>query len=385
MKKWVFQIGILLFIFLNPIIANAENSLLDISEQWLNDEDLQVEWKKVISSYREYLPISEDRHWLDAVRDGSVFSIKSWLRGITDFFIHEWIVNGKLIGMLIFLSLLSVFLRLLINSFENESVSKASYVVIFGVLLTLAISSFYQAVQFTTAAIDGMSNFMIALLPIMLSVMAAFGNIASVAFFNPIILFFVQFSGIIIGKIILPLFFLSAILSIVSTVNSEYNVTRLANLLKQISFFILGGFLTIFLTVMSLQGVNAAVTDGITIRAAKFFTSNFIPVVGRMFTDATDTVFSASILLKNAIGLAGVIIIMIITLFPAIKVLVLALIFKFSSAILQPIADGPIVDAIDTMGKHILYIFTALLAVSIMFFFALVMLVIVGNMTLMIR
>ena len=79
----------------------------------------------------------------------------------------------------------------------------------------MAISSFYQAVQFTTAAIDGMSNFMIALLPIMLSVMAAFGNIASVAFFNPIILFFVQFSGIIIGKIILPLFFLSAILSIV--------------------------------------------------------------------------------------------------------------------------------------------------------------------------
>src|SRR5690554_157476 len=103
MKKWVFQIGILLFIFLNPIFANAENSLLDISEQWLNDEDLQVEWKKVISSYREYLPISEDRHWLDAVRDGTVFSNKSWLRGITDFFIHEWIVNRQFIVMLIFL------------------------------------------------------------------------------------------------------------------------------------------------------------------------------------------------------------------------------------------------------------------------------------------
>lgn len=64
---------------------------------------------------------------------------------------------------------------------------------------------------------------------------------------------------------------------------------------------------------MSLQGVNAAVTDGVAIRAAKYVTSNFIPVIGRMFTDATDTVLSASILLKNSIGIAGVIIILLIT------------------------------------------------------------------------
>ncbi|MGM8214084.1 stage III sporulation protein AE [Bacillaceae bacterium W0354] len=385
MKKWALTSLFLMIIIISPMSIHAEEIWTNVTDDWLDDDEVAKQWDEILSSYRDYLPISKDKHWLDAVREGSIFSPKDWIRGITDFFIHEWIVNGRLLGMLIFLTLLSVFLRLLINSFENESVSKVSYIVIFGVLLTLAISSFQQAADYTTGAISGMGNFMIALLPLMLSVMAAFGNIASVAFFNPIILFFVQFSGIIIGKIVLPLFFLSAILSIVSTINSEYNVTRLANLLKQAAFFILGGFLTLFLSVMSLQGVNAAVSDGVAIRAAKFVTSNFIPVVGRMFTDATDTVFSASVLLKNAIGLAGVIVIMIITLFPALKVLVLALIFRISAAILQPIADGPIVDAIDTMGKHILYIFTALLAVSLMFFFSLVMLVIVGNLTLMIR
>lgn len=62
----------------------------------------------------------------------------------------------------------------------------------------------------------------------------------------------------------------------------------------------MGAFLTLFVSLMSLQGVNAAVTDGVAIRAAKYVTSNFIPVIGRMFTDATDTVLSASILLKNS-------------------------------------------------------------------------------------
>lgn len=70
-----------------------------------------------------------------------------------------------------------------------------------------------------------------------------------------------------------------------------------------------------------------------------------------------------------------------ITLFPVIKVLVIGLIFKVTSAVLQPIADGPVVDLIDVMGKYILYILVALLLMSLMFFFAIVMLIIVSNMT----
>lgn len=203
--------------------------------------------------------------------------------------------------------------------------------------------------------------------------------------FQPLILVFTQVSGVLISKLVLPLLFISAILHIASFVNEEFNVSRLADLFKYVAFVIMGAFLTLFVSLMSLQGVNAAVTDGVAIRAAKYVTSNFIPVIGRMFTDATDTVLSASILLKNSIGIAGVIIILLITLFPVIKVLVIGLIFKVTSAVLQPIADGPVVDLIDVMGKYILYILVALLLMSLMFFFAIVMLIIVSNMTLMIR
>ncbi|SEP73307.1 stage III sporulation protein AE [Piscibacillus halophilus] len=367
------------------IQATERNQLFEVPTEWAESEEMQAQWQQILANYREYLPFSSQDHWLDSVQDGSVFTLKYWLSGILSFFVNEWIVNGKLLGMLIFLTLLSVFLKLLIGSFENETVSKVSYLVIFGVLLTIAVTSFYHAVEYATNAVDAMGNFMIALLPLMLSLMAAFGNVASVAFFQPIILVFVQVSGILISKVVLPLFFLSAILNIASTINNEYNVTKLANLIRQIAFIVLGAFLMLFVSIMSLQGVNAAVTDGIAIRAAKFVTSNFIPVIGRMFTDATDTVLSASVLLKNSIGIAGVVLILIITLFPVLKVLVLGLIFKLSAALLQPVADGPIIEAIETMGKHILYILAALLAVSLMFFFALVMLIIVGNLTLMVR
>ena len=77
--------------------------------------------------------------------------------------------------------------------------------------------------------------------------------------------------------------------------------------------------MTVFLSVVSIQGTATAVADGVAIKTAKFVTGNFIPVVGRMFTDAADTVISASVILKNTIGLAGVGILLFIVFISSIK------------------------------------------------------------------
>src|SRR5690625_3625068 len=113
----------------------------------------------------------------------------------------------------------------------------------------------------------------------------------------------------IVSVFVLPLLYLSALLKIVSTLSENYKVTHLANLFKQISMGVLGLFLTVFLGVVSVQGTVSAVQDGVAMKTAKFVTGNFIPVVGRTFTDAADTILSASLLLKNTIGVLGLIII----------------------------------------------------------------------------
>ena len=64
-----------------------------------------------------------------------------------------------------------------------------------------------------------------------------------------------------------------------------------------------------------------------------------------MFTDAADTVISASVLLKNTVGIAGVAILLLIAAFPAIKMLMIAFIYKLAAALLQPIGGGPVIAA----------------------------------------
>ena len=136
-----FSVVVFMILAFIPVHATAEEQQMDLEmdEQWIDTEEIQVYWQDALRQYREFIPLSADEHWLDAVKDGSIFSIKDWFNGFLLFFLEEWRTNGKLIGMLFLLSLLSVFLKILVGSFENSSVSKISYLVIFGVLLTVAI------------------------------------------------------------------------------------------------------------------------------------------------------------------------------------------------------------------------------------------------------
>jgi stage III sporulation protein AE len=155
--------------------------------------------------------------------------------------------------------------------------------------------------------------------------------------------------------------------------------------MRNVSIGVLGGFLTIFLGVISVQGTSSAVADGITVRTAKFITGNFVPVVGRMFTDATDTVLSASLLLKNTVGLVGVAILLFITAFPALKLLSIAIIYKLAAALIQPVGGGPIISCLSIISRSVIYIFAALAVVSLMFFLCITLVITASNITMMVR
>lgn len=365
--------------------AISPQAIVDSQLDSINIDELKGFWEKISNDYGGFLPESQKGSLYEFLKGEKSFSFKEWVSGFIKFIFHEFIVNGKLLGSLILLTVFSMFLQSLQNSFEKSTVSKVAYAIVFMVLIIIALNSFHVAISYTQDAIDTMISFIMALIPLLLALIAASGGIVSAAFFHPVILFLMNISGLFIQYVVLPLLFLSTLLSIVSTLSENYKVTQLANLLKNWSIGLLGTFLTIFLGVISVQGASAAVTDGITLRTAKFITGNFIPVIGRMFTDATDTVISASVLLKNTVGIAGVAILIIIAAFPAIKILMIAFIYKFAAAILQPLGGGPIITCLDIISKSVIYVFAALAIVSLMFFLSITVIIAAGNLTMMVR
>lgn len=397
-QRWQFiPIIILVFFFLSITGVQAAEEGKDqsnpLSPQELVDEqlkslditELKQFWEDISYKYGGFLPESQKGSLYDFISGEKKFSLKQWGMGVVKFAFQEFVANGKLLGSLIMLTIFSMFLQSMQNAFEKSAISKVAYSIVYMVLVIIALNSFHIAISYTNEAIGSMISFVLALVPLLLALIAASGGLISAAFFHPVILFLMNISGLFMQYIILPLLFLATLLSIVSTMSEQYKVSQLAALLRNWSIGLMGLFLTVFLGVISVQGASAAVSDGVTIRTAKFVTGNFIPVIGRMFTDATDTVVSASVLLKNTVGIAGVGILLIIVAFPAIKILMIAFIYKFAAAILQPLGGGPIITCLDIISKSVIYVFAALGIVSLMFFLCITVIVAAGNLTMMIR
>ncbi|GFZ77409.1 stage III sporulation protein AE [Compostibacillus humi] len=384
------KIILFLFVFLLTGQASvfAQDEGEDVQDYILSEislEGVEQYWNELQQEYGDYLPELDKITVYEFIKNEGSLSLKNIFLGFIHYLFHELILNGKLLGSLLMLTLFSMLLQTIHTAFESSSVSKIAYFVIYAVLILIALNSFYVSVSYTEDAIRMMTSFMIGLIPLILGLMATFGNIVSISFFHPMIIFLINVSGVLISKIILPLLFLSALLMIVSSLSEKYKVTQLATLFKNVSMGILGVFLTIFLGVISVQGSASAIQDGVAMKTAKFITGNFIPVVGRTFTDATDTILSASLLLKNTIGIVGLCIVLFIALFPAIKILAVALIYKITAALLQPVGDGPVISALNTISNYILLILASLLTITLMFFLAIVIIIVASNLTLLVR
>jgi stage III sporulation protein AE len=363
----------------------SPQELVDAQLKTMDLTELKQYWEDIQSKYGGFLPESQKGSLYDFVKGDKKFSFKDWTQGVLKFLFHEFVVNGKLLGSLILLTIFSMFLQSMQNAFESSTISKVAYSIVYMVLVIIALNSFHIVIEYTNEAIGSMISFVLALIPLLLALIASSGGIISAAFFHPVILFLMNISGMFMQYVILPLLFLATLLSIVSTMSDQYKVTQLAQLLRNWSIGLMGLFLTVFLGVISVQGASTAITDGVAIRTAKFVTGNFIPVIGRIFTDAADTVVSASGLLKNSVGIAGVGILLIIVAFPAIKILMIAFIYKFAAAILQPLGGGPVIKCLDIISKSVIYVFAALGIVSLMFFLSITVIVAAGNLTMMMR
>jgi len=342
-------------------------------------------WDGLVTKYGGYLPESQKGSFMEFVKGEKEISIKEWMLGLLKYLFHELVANGKLLGTLIMLTIFSALLQSLQSAFSKSSVSKIADAVVYMVLIIFALNSFYVVMTYARETIQTMVDFILALLPILLALIATGGGVVSVSFFHPIIIFLMNTSGLLMNYIVLPLLLLATILSIVSTMSDQYKVTKLSKLLQNVSVGIIGIFLTIFLGVLSVQGTATAVADGIAVKTAKFVTGNFIPVVGRMFTEAADTVISASGLLKNTVGIIGLVILCLIVAFPAIQIFCIAFIYKFAAAVLQPVGGGAIIQCLDIIGRSIIYVFACLAIVSFMFFLSITIIIAAGNITLMMR
>lgn len=192
------------------------------------------------------------------------------------------------------------------------------------------------------------------------------GSITTSTILEPIILFLINFVGNIIQTLIIPLVLLFTSLIIISKISEQVQVDKLAKFLKSGIVWFLGIVLTIFVGVVSLEGTLSSSIDGITAKTGKAVVSSAIPVVGKILGDAVDTVLGCGLILKNAVGIIGVVIIIGICIVPIIKLTILTMSYKIVAVATQTIADSKITGLLEEIGDVFKILLGILCAISFM-------------------
>ena len=291
----------------------------------------------------------------------------------------------SVLGSVIVIIIIHSILKSISDGLENKSVSQITYYVQYILIVTLIMGNFADIMEMVQETIQNLVGFMNSLIPILITLMLTTGSIASASLLEPIILFIITFIGNFITTVLIPFVLFSTALNIVSKVSERIQVDKLSKFFNSTVVWILGIVLTLFIGVVSVEGSLSSTVDGITAKTAKAAVSNFIPVVGKILGDAVDTVIGCSNILKNAVGIIGVIIIVGICILPIIKLAVLMGLYYLAGAICQPIADSKIVKLLEEMGNTFKLLLAIMCSISVMLIVGTTLVIKITNSGLMYR
>jgi len=326
-------------------------SLLDGPEEYA-DLFGDITIRDTINKLIEGTPIFDSDKLIDIIKELFILEIKTSI-----------ILGCEIISICIIIGLLSN----LSVSFGNKAVSSLGTIICSCLIIAISIGSFYQTYESCSETMDIMTKTMEVLLPIMIPLLISMGGLSSGSIMDPVIIGAVTGFNFTMQHIILPLIFLSALFILINSITEKDYIKKLAVFMRKGALFLTGLTITVFSGLTTIQGIVTKSADGLLMKTARFSIDNFVPIMGGFAADSLDIMISCIGVIKSAVGIIGIVIIITILTIPVIKIFAIAVIYKITAIIAEPIATKNISDSLNEIGTSAITMTVVLGAGAFMF------------------
>ena len=359
--------------------------LLEEQLNSLNIRELERTLEDILNTNSEYYKdVNVKEILFSALKGKNVLDFKAFVTLAFKSLINELLNNLTLISQIVIIAIACSILSNLQSSFEKDNISQLANYVCYIVLSMMIINSFTLALELGKGTVSKMVDFMQVILPILLALLTAIGSPGTKLLFNPVVLGAVNIIGTLIKNFIFPLIFFTFIVGIISRISNKVQFNKISELMREIIIVIIGASFTVFIGIISIYEIGSNI-DGIAVQTAKFAVDSFIPIIGKFLSDAVEVVVGGSAILKNGLGMMGLVALVLICLIPVIRISILVFVYKLVAAIIQPITADGILGYFEEISKSLVLILVGILSVAIMFFITISVVVEAGNAALMLR
>lgn len=272
-----------------------------------------------------------------------------------------------IIASIIAISILGGMVGNLKPSTNGKSIGNIVHFVTYGVVIVFLGTTLVEMIALTTKTLTNLKSTMDAIFPILLTLLTAVGGTVSVSLYQPAIAMLGNVFISLITYFLLPLFIFSIIFSIVGNLSNNVKLDKFVAFLQGTFKWSIGLIFTLFLGFMTIQGISAGAVDGLSIRTAKYTIKSYVPIVGGYVSDGLSIIMASSMLIKNAVGTAGLLLVLFMAISPVINLILFMLSLKFMAGIIEPIGDKKVANFVSDISKSMCMLVALIVAVSFMY------------------
>lgn len=323
---------------------------------------------------------------VDRIRAVSNGEIKNDFGGIVSYVFS--VIGIDILKFLpMMLSVLAIILAYnVINSvkgrFASSSTEKVVYFATGAIAICVVVGYFASIIASAVKFISSVKTQINAVAPVLMTLMTASGAKSSAGVYTPSIAILGSGMTNAVTYLAFPALLMGLVFDIIGSISTSVKLEKTAEFFRSACKWFLGTAFFLFIAVIGVSGITASVQDGVSVRAARFAVSKYVPVIGGYLSQGFDFVMAGNVLIKNALGSSAVILI-VLTVVPIVSELaVFTLTLKLTAAIAEPLGGEKFSNVMSSIAKSSSMIAAVVIAMAFLYILFLSMIICTGNIGL---
>jgi len=355
----------LIFFSFDQTRVSAQTDVKDTAGSMteINYDEIQTVINDVLQSDNK---LSFQDYVMSLISGEKKFSVEQIGKDLKDTVFNEIHDNIETFTGLISIAVIAAVFTNFSYAFQSTQIAETGFYVAYLLLFSVLTASFIAAANLASNTISSILEFMKALVPAYFLSVAFASSAGTSMVFYQVALFLITFVDVLLIRVIIPLINIYLVISMANNLSKDDMLSKLTDLISTVIGWSLKTLLGLVIGFNAIQGLILPVADNIK-RSALTKIAGAIPGVGGVFGSVAESVIGAGVLLKNAIGVAGVIVIITICAIPIIKLAVTTLIYRVSGAAVQPISDKRMLKCVTASADASLLLLQTVLTSAVLF------------------
>lgn len=383
MRKWV-VLGALVFfglLFSVPVQGAAvqqEESPQPQQEEEITQEDIAATKEELLGDLElseiektvEELLAGQNFSFMDTVKGllsgEEVFSAETFVELVKQFFLGELSAQKQNILQIFLLILVAALLMNFSHVFENGQISDMAFYMVYLLIFGLLLAAFASLSSQLSTMLTGAVSFMKVLAPAYYLSIVASDGVATASGYYQIVLLVIYGVQWLLLKVVIPGVNIYVLLGVVNYLSKEDFLSKLAELLKTVIGWIMKSMIALIVGLQIVQKMISPAIDSLQ-RSAIGKTASAIPGVGNAIDAVTELVLGCSVLVRNCLGAAALIVLVVLAVGPIFQLGATTLLYRALAAVAQPVSDKRMVGCLTVMGEGCALLLRVLVTGEILF------------------